>query len=216
MTAFLASGSQADLGIDKLLKTFEPIKVDEDNAFGSADGKSVDVHVVGDIAYLSYDSYGIVAYRMADLIRPLSAEELAQGCTPTQMLIKKTEPKISCRPEAAGRFKLQIYGEVIDETGVVVTPSIYADLDGGAQYMTPQLFPTVYRDASGQVVTLPQPKLLFYVAYAEAGVVKLDWSDVANPIVVDVKEVVGGASATAINNGRVYVAAGAGGLTVLK
>jgi len=31
-----------------------------------------------------------------------------------------------------------------------------------------------------------------------------------------IKEVVGGASTTAINNGRVYTAAGAGGLTVLK
>lgn len=205
MTAFLASGRQSDLGIEKLLKTFEPIKVDEDNAFGSADGKSVDVHVVGDIAYLSYDSYGIVAYRMADLIRPLSAEELAKGCTPTQMLIKNTEPKISCRPEAAGRFKLQLVAG-------------YEDVDGGAQYMTPQFFPanTPYINAAGERAISATPRLLFYVAYAEAGVVKLDWTDVANPAVVAVKEVVGGASATAIHNGRVYVAAGAGGLSVLK
>jgi hypothetical protein len=33
---------------------------------------------------------------------------------------------------------------------------------------------------------------------------------------VAIKGVVGGAGATAINNGRVYVAAGAGGLAVLK
>lgn len=205
MTDFLASGSQADLGIEKLLKTFEPIKVDEDNAFGSADGKSVDVHVVGDFAYLSYDSYGIVAYRMADLIRPLSAEELAQGCEPTKMLIKNVEPKISCRPEAAGRFKLQLVAG-------------YEDVEGGAQYMTPQFFPanTPYINAAGERAISATPRLLFYVAYAEAGVVKLDWTDVANPTVVAVKEVVGGASATAIHNGRVYVAAGAGGLSALK
>lgn len=205
MTAFLASGRQADLGIEKLLKTFEPIKEDEDNAFGSADGKSVDVHVVGDYAYLSYDSYGIVAYRMADLVRPLTAEELAKGCTPTKMLIKNVAPKISCRPEAAGRFKLQLVAG-------------YEDLDGGAQFMTPQFFPanTPYINAVGERSISPNPRLLFYVAYAEAGVVKLDWTDVANPTVVALKEVVGGASATAIHNGRVYVAAGAGGLSVLK
>ena len=58
--------------------------------------------------------------------------------------------------------------------------------------------------------------LLFYVAYGDAGVVKLDWRDPANPTLVSIKEVIGGAAGTAINNGRVYAAAGAGGLTVLK
>jgi hypothetical protein len=82
--------------------------------------------------------------------------------------------------------------------------------------MTPQYFPTQYRDASGNVVTLAQPRLLFYVAYGNAGVVKLDWSNVASPTMMAIKEVVGGAVATAINNGRVYAAAGGGGLTVLK
>ena len=77
MTAFLASGTATDLGIDKLIKTFEPLKSDDDNAFGSADGKSVDVHVVGDIAYFSYDSFGLVAYRMADLIRPAKRAAVA-------------------------------------------------------------------------------------------------------------------------------------------
>ena len=48
------------------------------------------------------------------------------------------------------------------------------------------------------------------------GVLKLDWSDVAAPSIVAIKDVVGGAVGTAINNGRVYVAAGAGGLSVLK
>jgi hypothetical protein len=33
---------------------------------------------------------------------------------------------------------------------------------------------------------------------------------------VSIKEVIGGAVATAINNGRVYAAAGGGGLTVLQ
>jgi carbamate kinase len=47
-------------------------------------------------------------------------------------------------------------------------------------------------------------------------VVKLDWSNVASPSMMAIKEVVGGAVGTAINNGRVYVPAGGGGLAVLK
>ena len=50
----------------------------------------------------------------------------------------------------------------------------------------------------------------------ESGVVKLDWSNVATPSLMAIKGVVGGAAATTINNGRVYVAAGAGGLVVLR
>ncbi|TNF58270.1 MAG: hypothetical protein EP306_13525, partial [Burkholderiales bacterium] len=77
MTAFLASGNAADLQRPQLIKTFEPLKADDDNAFGSADGKSVDVHIVQDMAYFSYDSFGLVAYRMADLIRPATEERPA-------------------------------------------------------------------------------------------------------------------------------------------
>lgn len=226
MTAFFTSGLPQDLGIDKLIKTFEPMKSDLDNLFGSADGKSVDVHIVGDIAYFSYDSFGLVAYRMADLIKPVAETEppvVPEGQLPgicatadVTKLSTKQGGVGECRPTAVGYFKLQTYGEIKDEAGVVVTPSIYADVEGGGLYMTSQAFPTVYRDAAGQVVTLDKPRLLFYVAYGEAGVLKIDWSDVAKPSLMAIKGVVGGASATAINNGRVYVAAGSGGLTVLK
>jgi len=214
MTAFLTSGNAADLGIDKLIKTFEPIKSDDDNAFGAADGKSVDVHIVGDIAYFSYDSFGLVAYRMADLVRPATEErplvvpdgqdpEVCATITDVTKLSAKQGGVGECRPTAVGYFKLQF------QAG-------YEELEGGALYMTSQPFPTVYRDASGAVVTLDKPRLLFYVAYGDAGVLKLDWSDVATPQLMAIKSVVGGAAGTAINNGRVYVAAGAGGLTVLK
>jgi hypothetical protein len=225
MTAFLVSGLPADLGIDKLLKTFEPVKSDDDNAFGSADGKSVDVHIVGNVAYFSYDSFGLVAYRMADLIRPATEERPAINPTPDVCATITDVTKLSakqggvgeCRPTAAGYFKLQKYGEVKDATGVVTTPSPYADVDGGALYMTPQYFPADQLLSDGsKTYTLTSPRLLFYVAYGEAGVVKLDWSNLAAPSLMAIKGVVGGAGATAINNGRVYVAAGAGGLTVLK
>ena len=82
--------------------------------------------------------------------------------------------------------------------------------------MTPQYFPTEYRDATGTLITLLEPRLLFYVGYGDAGVVKIDWSDPENPALLDIKEVIGGAVGTDINNGRVYVPAGAGGLSVLK
>lgn len=226
MTAFFTSGLPQDLGIDKLIKTFEPLKADADNPWGSADGKSVDVHIVGDIAYFSYDSFGLVAYRMADLILPVAEYEpvVKPADQPVGICATAEVTKLSakqggvgeCRPAAVGYFKLQTYGEVTDATGVVVTPSIYADVEGGALYMTSQAFPTEYRNAAGEVVNLDKPRLLFYVAYGEAGVLKIDWSDVTNPSLMAIKGVIGGAAATAINNGRVYVAAGAGGLSVLK
>jgi hypothetical protein len=196
-----------------LIKTFEPLKSDADNLFGSADGKSVDVQVVGDYAYISYDSFGIVAYSMASLIQPVTqtvppvvpAGQAANACaavTDVTKLSAKQGGTAECRPTEVSRFKLQ------------QLPG-YADAEGGAQHITAQFFPLAYRDASGQP-RIGQPRLLLYVAYAEAGVVKLDWTDPLNPRMLAIKEVIGGASGTAINNGRVYVAAGTGGLTVLK
>jgi hypothetical protein len=200
-----------------LLKTFEPMKSDLDNPFGSADGKSVDIQVADDFAIVSYDSFGMVAYRMADLIQPVAetvppvvpAGQLPGDCAKVTDVTKLSPNKkdssgYECRPTAVARYKLQ---------ADPLHPE-YADVEGGAQHMTLQLFPTVYRDAAGELKI--EHKLLLYVAYAEAGVLKLDWSDQANPKLLAIKEVIGGASATAIYNGRVYVAAGAGGLTVLK
>jgi hypothetical protein len=214
MTRRLVNGQPLDVTKD-LIKTFEPLKSDLDNPWGSADGKSVDVHVVGDTAYFSYDSFGLVAYRMADLILPVAEYEPAVKpdgqpvgiCATAEVtkLSKKQGGVGECRPVAVGYFKLQKLAG-------------YETVDGGALYMTPQLFPanSPFRDATGAVITLAKPKLLFYVGYGDAGVVKLDWSNVANPSMMAIKGVVGGAGGTAINNGRVYVAAGTGGLAVLK
>ncbi len=219
LTAFLASGNGADLTIASLVKTFEPLKADDDNAFGSADGKSVDVHIIGDLAYFSYDSFGLVAYRLADLIRPATEERplvVPVGQDPLVCATLTDVTKLSakqggvgeCRPTAVGYYKLQ------KDTA---NPA-YATLDGGALYMTPQYFPAhvPYLDADGNLKSSDQPRLLFFVAYGDAGVIKLDWSNVAAPTLLGLKEVVGGAVGTALNNGRVYVPAGAGGLTVLK
>lgn len=218
MTDFLASGLAIDLELDKLIKTFEPLKADDDNAFGSADGKSVDVHIVDDIAYISYDSFGLVAYRMEDLIRPAIDErptpnpvvngvpqdpDICATIIDVTKLSAKQGGVGECRPTAVAQFKLQ------------KLPG-FEEVDGGSLYMTPQYFPTKYRDATGKLITNFKPVLLFYVAYGDAGVVKIDWSDPENPTLLEIKEVIGGAVGTAINNGRVYAAAGAGGLTILK
>ena len=190
-----------------LLKTFEPMKSDLDNPFGSADGKSVDVQIVGDYAAVSYDSFGIVAYTMASLIQPVTetvppvvpAGQAADACAYVTDVTKlspnkKNSSGAECRPTAVGYFKLQKLAG-------------YENAEGGAQHMTAQFFP-------GNFVR--KPRVLFYVAYSEAGVLKIDWSDPANPQLMAIKEVIGGAGATAIHNGRVYVAAGKGGLSVLK
>lgn len=184
-----------------LVKTFQPIKVEEEadeTHVGFADGKSVDVKIVGDYAYFSYDSFGLVAYRLSDLVAPVP-----QGVDPTKLYDPHTGTDY--RPVAVGEFKLQS------------VPG-YETLEGGAQYMTAQYFPahTPLRDGSGRVYELNTPKLLFYVAYAEAGVIKLDWSDPAAPKLLQRQDTVGEAASTAIANGRVYVADGSGGLVVFK
>lgn len=188
-----------------LIKTFEPKKYDEDKV-GSADGKSVDVHVVGDYAYFSYDSFGLVAYKLTDLIQPVvdfqPVGQVAGACadvTDVTKLSAKQGRTVDCRPESVGRFKLQL------EPG-------YETMDGGALYMTWQVIPGYLELRKGYV----KPRLLFYVAYGDAGVVKLDWSDPANPVLLEHHDTVGSAAATAISNGRVYVADGTGGMVVFK
>jgi len=84
--------------------------------------------------------------------------------------------------------------------------------------MTAQYFPAnrLLSDGSGRTYTLASPRVLLYVAYGYAGVIKLDWSDPANPVLLQHKDTAGKALATAIANGRVYVADYAGGLVVFK
>ena len=80
------------------------------------------MHVVGDIAYFSYDSFGLVAYRMADLIRPATEErpvvvpvgqdpDVCATITDVTKLSAKQGGVGECRPTAVGYLKLQKYGE---------------------------------------------------------------------------------------------------------
>ena len=166
------------------IKVFEPIKY-EDGDVGSADGKASDVLVIGDKAYFTYDSFGVVCYSMADLIAPLP-----DGVDPTD-LFKKTNRGIvsyDYRPEALGRFKLQ------EVEG-------YEDVSGGAVRM---------------VSTQQNGHLYLYVAFAEAGLVKIDFTDPANPLLIERADTAAEASDVALSNGRLYVGDGSGGLVFFK
>jgi len=173
-----------DINNLKIVKVFEPIKL-EDGDIGSADGQAIDVEVVGDNAYFGYDSFGLVAYSMIDLIEPVPA-----GVSPTELFMKKNNGTIlyDYRPEYLGKFKLQ---EV---------PG-YEDADGGGVKMA-------YTQQSG--------KLYFYAAFGAAGVLKIDFTDVKAPVLLDAVPTASECVDVEIANGRLYVGDHAGGLVLFK
>jgi hypothetical protein len=212
MTELLVNGTRPGM---TLLKTFMPIKleVEDDGSVhvGFADGRSIDVQIVADHAYISYDSFGLVAYRIADLIQPLAEYQppnqpagACAGVDPTKVFDPHT--KLDCRPVAVGQYKLANESTAFEALG------------GGAQYMTAQYFPAnrPISDGKSGVYTLGSPRVLLYVSYGDAGVIKLDWSDPAKPMLLQHADTAGKAVATAIANGRVYVADHDGGLVVFK
>ncbi len=197
--AFVAAG-HAGIGVVDvtdaanmvLVKVFEPIKTEyhEENGvitpqYNKADGKSVDVLIVDDHAYFTYDSFGVVAYKIADLIKPLPAD-----MDPTDIWERG---EIGERPIVVARFKLQdpLLGGSAD----------LASLGGGSQGM-------FYHNIDGIHY--------FYIAYDSAGVAKIDWTDVANPVLVQHADTAGNASDVEVVNGRAYIADGAGGLVIIK
>ncbi|RLC56116.1 MAG: hypothetical protein DRI30_06385 [Chloroflexi bacterium] len=198
--AFVAAG-HAGIGVVDvtdaanmvLIKVFEPIKTEyheEDDGvitaqYNKADGKSVDVLLVDDHAYFTYDSFGVLAYKIVDLIKPLPV-----GMDPTDIWERG---EIGERPIAVARFKLQ--------DPLLFGSADLAELGGGAQGM-------FFLKTGG--------KHLFYVAYDSAGIAKIDWTDVANPVLVQHADTAGNASDVEVANGRVYVADGGGGLVLMK
>lgn len=167
-----------------IVKVFEPIKI-EDGDIAVADGQAIDVEVIGNRAYLAYDSFGVVAYDMADLIAPVPA-----GVNPTDLFKKALDGTLiyDYRPAAAGRFKLQY------------VPG-YETVSGGAVRMD-------YAQQAG--------RLYLYVAFAEAGIVKIDFTDPAAPALAGIVDTAAGASDVAIANGRLHVADGSGGILFFK
>ena len=173
-----------DLSDMKFVKVFEPKKVEDDKVI-KADGRSVDVHVVGDHVYLSYSSFGIVVFTIADLIAPVP-----DGVDPLQ--IWKTGStgvsQYDYRPDHLAKFRLT------NEVG-------YEELDAEALYME---------------YTNLNDRLVFYVGYGAAGLVRVDWTNPAAPVLLDVAPTVGEATSVAIANGRVFVADHGGGFIQFK
>lgn len=198
MTELLVNGTAPGM---ELVKIFEPIKYEEEADgtihVGKADARSVDVDIVQDHAYFSYGGFGIVAYSIADLLEPLP-----DGVEPDK--IWKTND-FDHRPEAVGHFRLQ------DLPGMEGT-------DPEALYMTTQYYPANYplTDDSGETYTLSQPRLLIYASFGGEGAGKIDWSDPANPVLLQHQDTVGEATGTAIAHGRVYVSDHEGGLVIFR
>ncbi len=189
--AFVAAG-HAGIGVVDvtdpvnmvLVKVFEPIKMEDDHV-GKADGRSVAVKVVGNHAYFTYDSFGIVAYSATDLIAPL-----IEGTLPTKIW---EQGGLDQRPIFVARFKLQ------DPT--MFGSAELVGWDGGA---------------TGLDIVQIDGRTLFYVAYGDAGVIKIDWTIPAAPVLLQHVNTVGAALDVTVVNGRAYVADGAGGLALLR
>jgi hypothetical protein len=115
---------------------------------------------------------------------------LPAGVDPTEVWRKDTSGTLvyDYRPVAVSRFKLQLI------------PG-YEDWAGGAVKMD---------------YTLVNGKLIFYVAFAEAGVLKIDWTNPAAPVLAGIAPTVGSCTAVTISNGRLYVADGNGGMLFFK
>ncbi|MBI5557155.1 MAG: carboxypeptidase regulatory-like domain-containing protein [Deltaproteobacteria bacterium] len=115
---------------------------------------------------------------------------LPAGIDPTEVWNKDTTGTLAYdyRPVAASRFKLQL------------VPG-YEEWGGGAVKMD---------------YTLVNGKLIFYVAFAEAGVLKIDWTDPAAPVLAGIAPTAGECTAVTISNGRLYVADGSGGMLFFK
>jgi len=173
-----------DVNNMQIVKVFEPIKY-ENGDLGSADGQAIDLEVVGDIAYYGYDSFGLVAYSMTDLVSPLPA-----GVDPTELFKKEADGAVlyDYRPEFLGKFKLQ---EVVG----------YEDVDGGSVKMA-------YTQQAG--------RLYFYTAFGHYGVVKIDFTDPAAPILLDAVPTAAECVDVEIANGRLYVGDHGGGLVLFK
>ncbi len=112
------------------------------------------------------------------------------GVDPTELFKKEADGTViyDYRPIFLGRFKLQW------------VPG-YENMSGGAVKMD-------YTEVGGM--------LHLYVAFHEAGVVKIDYTDSANPLLVDIYDTAGEATDVVISNGRLFVADGRGGLVFLK
>ncbi len=207
--AFVAGGATGIAVIDisdpsnlSIVKSFQPIKwedIELDPKAHNADGIAVDVKIMGQYAFFTYDSFGVLAYRISDLIDPNYEN-------PDD--IRRPGAESQNRPNAVGYFKMQNPNTY---TTSLITD--FSDWSGGASGI--------------DAITTTDGKRLVYVAYGDAGVVKLDWSNLWTqtpasiyepiaPVLEDHLNTAGSANDVSVWYGRVYVADGAGGLVLVK
>jgi hypothetical protein len=117
-------------------------------------------------------------------------EPLPEGVEPTDLWRKTPD---DYRPIAVYRFKLQ-------------DPALggLAELEGWGG------------GALGMTSLRVGDQVFFYIGYGSAGVVKLDWTDPAAPVVLQHINTVGEALDVTVINGRIYVADNMGGIALLK
>lgn len=115
---------------------------------------------------------------------------LPPGVSPTDLFKKSNRGTVEYdyRPVALGRFKLQ---EVAG----------YEEVNGGAIRLA---------------ATSQGGRVYFYAAFGEAGVIKIDFTDPATPLLLHRADTAGECQDIAIANGRLFVADGAGGLVLFK
>ena len=115
---------------------------------------------------------------------------LLQGTDPTNIW---KQGELDQRPEVVARFKLQ-------------DPAMFgsAELVGWSG------------GGTGMDVVEVDGRALFYVAYGDAGVIKIDWTIPDAPVLLQHVNTVGEALDVTVVNGRAYVADGSGGLALLK
>jgi hypothetical protein len=208
--AFVSGGATGITVIDisdpnnlSIVKTFQPIKWEDlelDPKAHNADGVAVDVTIMDGFAFFTYDSFGVLAYRISDLIDPnyQNPDDVSRPGAPSQN-----------RPNAVGYFKIQ---NAATYTTSLVTD--FSDWGGGS--------------AGIDAISATNDKKIIYVAYGDAGVFKLVWSNLwtspapatsyetISPILEQHANTAGKATDVVVWNGRVYVADGAGGLVLLK
>lgn len=194
--AFVASG-HAGIGVVDvtdatnmaLVKVFEPIKIEEEEPGVFIYGKADGKSV--DV--LVVDKYAYFTYDSFGIVVYRTEDlikPLPEGMNPAKIWSPGT---IGERPVSIARFKLQ--------DSMLGGNDELADLRGGAQ---------------GMFAHKVGGKHLFYVAHDAAGVAKIDWSNVANPKLVQRTDTASAAADIEVVNGRAYVADGSGGLVLMK
>lgn len=87
----------------QLVKVFEPARVHAQGGLGMADGRCTAVAVHDDVAFFAYDSFGVIGYRILDLVEPVPA-----GVDPARLWsVENAQTVFDHRPQDIGRFDLQ-------------------------------------------------------------------------------------------------------------